>query len=135
MAKKLFLILNVVCATAFSQNLELSALTVNPELSQGADSVLRNEEITLDLSDPGKLKTTISRVVTVYNKVGLGDVAAYAYYGNNSKVNDIEAVIYDMAGREKDKVKKRDFKDDISNHGRWQGVPCQDHSSSPDVGH
>ena len=111
MAKKLFLILNVVCATAFSQNLELSALTVNPELSQGADSVLRNEEITLDLSDPGKLKTTISRVVTVYNKVGLGDVAAYAHYDNNSKVNDIEAVIYDMAGREKDKVKKRDFKD------------------------
>lgn len=111
MAKKLFLILNVVCATAFSQNLELSALTVNPELSQGADSVIRNEEITLDLSDPGKLKTTISRVVTVYNKVGLGDVAAYAYYGNNSKVNDIEAVIYDMAGREKDKIKKRDFKD------------------------
>ena len=111
MAKKLFLILNVVCATAFSQNLELSALTVNPELSQGADSVLRNEEITLDLSDPGKLKTTISRVVTVYNKVGLGDVAAYAHYDNNSKVNDIEAVIYDMTGREKDKVKKRDFRE------------------------
>ncbi|PHR94784.1 MAG: hypothetical protein COA80_12140 [Leeuwenhoekiella sp.] len=97
---------------AFSQNQEdFSALSVDPALSEGADSVLRFEDITLDFSDEGKLKTTIDRIVTVYNKTGLRDVRAIAFYDNNSKVTDIEAVIYDLMGDEKEKIKKRDFKD------------------------
>lgn len=111
MAKKLLLLLFVASSVAFSQDLKLSALTVNPELSEGADSVFRNEEITLDLSREGKLKTLISRVVTVYNKAGLGDVAAYAGYDNNTKVNSIEAYVYDLSGKEREHFKERDFKD------------------------
>ena len=38
MAKKLLLLLFVASSVAFSQDLKLSALTVNPELSEGADS-------------------------------------------------------------------------------------------------
>ncbi|MFD2828581.1 DUF3857 domain-containing protein [Leeuwenhoekiella polynyae] len=111
MARKLIFLLFVIPLLTHSQQLELSALTVDPELSDGADSVLRHEEITFDLSDKGKLRTTISRLVTVYNKAGLSDVKAYAGYDNNSKVSDIEAVIYTGTGVEKDKIKKRDFKD------------------------
>ncbi len=111
MAKKLLLLLFVASSVAYSQDLKLSALTVNPELSEGADSVFRNEEITLDLSREGKLKTLISRVVTVYNKAGLGDVAAYVGYDNNTKVNSIEAYIYDLSSKEREHFKERDFKD------------------------
>ncbi|RXG14020.1 putative protein DUF3857 [Leeuwenhoekiella aestuarii] len=111
MARKLIFLLFVIPLLTHSQQLELSALTVDPELSDGADSVLRHEEITFDLSDEGKLRTTISRLVTVYNKAGLSDVKAYAGYDNNSKVSGIEAVIYTVTGVEKDKFKKRDFKD------------------------
>ena len=111
MARKLLFLLFVIPLLTYSQQLERSALTVSAELSEGADSVLRHEEITLDLSDKGKLITTISRLVTVYNKAGLSDVQAYARYDNNSKVSDIEAVIYTVTGVEKDKIKKRDFKD------------------------
>ncbi|MEE3227142.1 MAG: hypothetical protein VX253_14580, partial [Bacteroidota bacterium] len=107
MAKKLLLLLFVASSVAFSQDLKLSALTVNPKLSEGADSVFRNEEITLDLSREGKLKTLISRVVTVYNKAGLGDVAAYAGYDNNTKVNSIEAYVYDLSGKEREHFKER----------------------------
>ena len=111
MARKLLFLLFVIPLLTYSQQLDRSALTVSAELSEGADSVLRHEEITLDLSDKGKLITTISRLVTVYNKAGLSDVQAYARYDNNSKVSDIEAVIYTVTGVEKDKIKKRDFKD------------------------
>lgn len=112
MIRTLALILLVTPLLAFSQNQEdFSALSVDPALSEGADSVLRFEDITLDFSDEGKLKTTIDRIVTVYNKTGLRDVRAIAFYDNNSKVTDIEAVIYDLMGDEKEKIKKRDFKD------------------------
>ena len=111
MARKLVFLLFVIPLLTYSQQLELAALTVDPELADGADSVLRHEEITLDLSDEGKLRTTISRLVTVYNKSGLSDVKAYAGYDNNTKVLDIQAIIYTLTGVEKDKIKKRDFKD------------------------
>ena len=109
--KKLLLALFVCPLLTFSQELNFSALNVDSALSQGADSVIRHEEITIDLSNEGKLKTTIYRVVTVYNKSGLSDVNAYAGYDNNSKVTSIEAVIYSLLGEEKQKIKKRDFKD------------------------
>ena len=112
MIRTLALILFVIPLLTFSQNKEdFSALTVDPALSKGADSVLRYEDITLDFSDEGKLKTTIDRIVTVYNKTGLRDVRAFAYYDNNSKVKAIEAVIYDLMGNESSTIKKRDFKD------------------------
>ncbi|PHQ31237.1 hypothetical protein CJ305_03190 [Leeuwenhoekiella nanhaiensis] len=112
MIRTLALFLLVTPLLAFSQNQEdFSALSVDPALSEGADSVLRFEDIILDFSDEGKLKTTIDRIVTVYNKTGLRDVRAIAFYDNNSKVTDIEAVIYDLMGDEKEKIKKRDFKD------------------------
>ena len=84
--KQLFLLLVFFPFLAFCQNQDLSALSVDPLLSEGADSVIRHEEQLLDLSDKGKLKTSITRIVTVYNKAGLSDVKAYAGYDNNSKV-------------------------------------------------
>ncbi|MAW96473.1 MAG: hypothetical protein CMF36_09535 [Leeuwenhoekiella sp.] len=112
MIRTLALFLFVTPLLAFSQNQEdFSALSVDSALSKGADSVLRFEDITLDFSDEGKLKTTIDRVVTVYNKTGMRDVRAIAGYDNNSKVTDIEAIIYDLMGNEQEKIKKRDFKD------------------------
>ncbi|MFI8378585.1 DUF3857 domain-containing protein [Leeuwenhoekiella sp. NPDC079379] len=109
--KKLLFLLIVCPLLTFSQEVNFSALNVDSALSQGADSVIIHEEITLDLSEEGTLKTSVYRVVTVYNKAGLSDVKAYASYNNNSKVSKIEAVIYDLLGNEKQKIKKRDFKD------------------------
>ena len=112
MIRTLAFILLVTPLLTFSQNQEdFSALSVDPALSEGADSVLRYEDITLDFSDEGKLKTTIDRIVTVYNKAGLRDVQAGVGYDNNSKVTHIEAIIYDLIGNETEKIKKRDFKD------------------------
>ncbi len=111
-ARIVALFLLVTPLLTFSQTQkDFSALGVDSALSEGADSVLRYEDVTLDFTDDGKLKTTIDRIVTVYNKTGLRDVRAIVYYDNNSKVTEIEAVIYDLLGQEREKIKKRDFKD------------------------
>ncbi len=112
MIRTLALILFVTPLLTFSQNKEdFSALSVDPALSKGADSVLRYEDISLDFSEEGKLTTTIDRIVTVYNKTGLRDVNAVTFYDNNTKVGDLEVIIYNLLGEEVEKIKKRDFKD------------------------
>ena len=97
--------------TAYSQNPEYAALTIDQELIDNADSVVREEVITHDLTREETLITTVHKVVTVFNKAGNADVQAYAFYDDDRKIKNISAVIYDFTGREVNTFKERDFKD------------------------
>lgn len=102
-----FLHFSIVCA---AQD-DYSVFSIPSDLSDGVDSVLRDEHITVDISDISKLKFTMHRVITIYNKVGLGDADAFVFYDNNTQVNDLEARVYNRMGKEIEKFKKRDFQD------------------------
>lgn len=96
---------------SYSQNVEFSPVTVDPSLLENADSVVREERITYDITDPKILIEKVYKVVSVYNKSGNGDVGAYVFYDDDRKIKDIRATIYDMMGNEKEVFKERDFKD------------------------
>ena len=97
--------------SAFSQEAQLSPLTVDASLQENADSVLRKEILTLDITDPRYLLYKNYRVVSVYNKAGNSDVDAYASYDDNRQIKSIKATVYNVLGQEIETFKERDFKD------------------------
>ena len=96
---------------AYPQNPQFTALTIDQDLRDNADSVIREEVITYDLTHEERMTKTIHRVITVLKKAGNGDVQAYAFYDDDRKVKNLSAVIYDRTGREIKEFKERDFKD------------------------
>lgn len=95
----------------FSQNAKFSAFAIDPSLIENADSVVSEERISIDISDPQTLYKTIYKVVSVYNKAGNSDVQAYVFYDDDRKVKNVRATIYDALGNEKEVFKERDFRD------------------------
>ncbi|MAZ27501.1 MAG: DUF3857 domain-containing protein [Cytophagaceae bacterium] len=104
----IFLLLFV---TVKSQDLQYSILGLTDSISDGVDSVIRDENIIIDVTDASKLVFKTHRVITIFNKSGLGDADAVVLYDNNTQVKDLEARMYDAMGNEIEKVRKRDFKD------------------------
>ncbi len=95
----------------YSQNFEYSSLTIDKSLLDNADSVVRDEMISCDLTHEESLVETVHRVITVFNKAGNSDVQAYAFYDDDRKVKNLSAVIYNQFGHEVKKFKEKDFKD------------------------
>ena len=63
------LVFLLVAFSTFAQDVKLSPLTLESSLKEGADSVVKNESLTLDLSNSNYLTYKVYRVVYVYNKV------------------------------------------------------------------
>lgn len=90
---------------------ELQGIILPQDLKENADSVIRDERITVHIPDQRTMEYEIYRVITVLNKKGLSDVGAYAGYDKDTRVKKLEAIIYDKVGKEVKHFKKGDFKD------------------------
>jgi hypothetical protein len=90
----------------FSQNpLELQAVILPSDLKENSDSIIRDEQITVNIPDQRTLEHTVYRVITVLNKKGMSDINAIAYYDKDSRVKKLEATIYNNIGEEIKKIK------------------------------
>lgn len=87
------------------------ALLTPSELTKRANSVVRYEKQTVEIETYNKMYVTTRRIVTIFNKYGIGDHNAYEFYDDNIKIKGLEAHIYDAAGEEIKKIKSRDFID------------------------
>lgn len=85
--------------------------TLPEDLKENADSVIRDEQITINIPNQRTLEYSKYRVITVFNKRGMSDIDAYASYDKNSRIKTLEAIIYDENGNEIKKFKKNDFID------------------------
>lgn len=90
---------------------ELQGIILPQDLKENADSVIRDERITVHIPDQRTMEYEIYRVITVLNKKGMSDIAAYAGYDKDTRVKKLEATIYDKVGKEVKNFKKSDFKD------------------------
>ncbi|MCW9036703.1 DUF3857 domain-containing protein [Altibacter sp.] len=115
--KKLFLF--VLLATGFSicaqSNYAISSIP--SELLLGANSVLLQHKIQVDVSKEAQMEVRVDRVVTVLNKMGDAYVRAVAYYDDDVKVRKIEAYVYDASGKEMEHYRKNDFNDVSASDG------------------
>ncbi len=86
-------------------------MNISKEMSENANSVIRFQNVSIDIVSIDKMKITKTKVVTVLNEKGLKNVDAFEYYDSSTKVRSIEAKILDAFGNEIKSIKKKDFKD------------------------
>ncbi|WP_340065582.1 DUF3857 domain-containing protein [Ascidiimonas aurantiaca] len=96
---------------SFSQDLNYSYLTVPQELKENANAVVRYEEKDILLENTDKMIISYKRVITVLNEEGNRLVGAFAFYDDDTRITQLQAVIYDTMGNEIKKVRNKDFKD------------------------
>ncbi|MGB3591810.1 MAG: DUF3857 domain-containing protein [Nonlabens sp.] len=94
-----------------------SALLIPQKLQENANAVIRANHIKVVVNDYDDVDIIIERMVTVYNKRGMGDVAAVQGYDENRIIKKLRAVVYDKFGKLLAKVKKKDFKDESAVSG------------------
>ena len=110
MIKRIFLLLffPMFC---FSQDLKLSSLSIPKELTENANSVVRNQKIEIEILSQRLMIIKKNKTITVLNSKGLNNIDAIEYYDKSTKIKTIETIIYDSFGKEIKKVKRKDFVD------------------------
>lgn len=94
-----------------SQENLLTSFTIPENLRQNANAVVRLNEINISIESQEELNIVEKRIVTVLNEKGNKFVQAISGYDKYLKIKKIEAKVYDKAGEEIKKFKKKDFID------------------------
>jgi len=84
---------------------------LDKSLVENANAVVRLDEMAIEIISQRKMVIKQKRVVTVLNKSGNRFTNAYARYDDGTKIDHIQAEVYDKNGNRLDKIKEKDFKD------------------------
>lgn len=97
--------------TLFGQNPNYAVANIPDSLKQNSNTIIRffKSDITIDSQKSMTINTV--RVVTILNELGLEDLDLVKHYDKNTKINKIEATVYDASGKEIKSYKRRDFSD------------------------
>jgi len=95
----------------FSQEHSLSIANIPPELLINSNSIVRNEEIIIEIKSVDKFTISTKKVVTVFNSLGDDHSFAREYYDDQRNIKDQRALIYDASGNVIRKYKEKDFED------------------------
>ena len=106
-----FLLLFFSLNTLLSQSIDFSVVGIPGELVENANSVIRDEQITVEIKSISNMIIKSKKITTVLNEKGYMNVDAYEYYNRSSSVNSIQATIYNSFGKEIKKLKRKDFTD------------------------
>ncbi len=95
----------------FSQDPSLSIDKIPAELLVNSNSVVRNEEILIEIASVDKFTISTKKIVTVFNSLGDDHSFTREYYDGQRNIKDQRAIIYDGSGNVIRKYKKKDFED------------------------
>tara|TARA_R110002051_G_scaffold3131_4_gene16828 strand:+ start:6375 stop:8267 length:1893 start_codon:yes stop_codon:yes gene_type:complete len=98
-----------ITQTAVSQDYNFSK--IDSALLKNADAVVRIDQMNILLKSSDYMEVTSTRAVTVINEKGSKHVNAMAFYDKETSIKDLVAILYDANGKEIDKFKEKDFKD------------------------
>ncbi len=91
------------------QNYELSLIP--KELLTHANSVVRNEETTIEVKDPDNAIERVKKAVTVLNSNGDKNARIIVYYNKSDVIKNIKGVVYNEFGKQLAKFSESDFSD------------------------
>ena len=109
--KKILILFLFSTIVGFSQDIKLSSLLIPKELSENANSVVKDNKIEINILSQKLMTIKKTKTITILNSKGLNNIDAIEYYDNSSKIKTIEATIYNSVGKEIKKFKRKDFKD------------------------
>ncbi|MBX2845766.1 MAG: DUF3857 and transglutaminase domain-containing protein [Saprospiraceae bacterium] len=111
-------LLGTVALTMADSRPELAVSKINKKLFTNANAIIREASKTIEVINPDKMEVTETFVVTILNdKAEKALLYNVAYYDSNSKVNDMEAYLYDKWGTEIDKARNKDISDEAIDDG------------------
>ena len=96
---------------AFAQSSEYLVTKIPDSLKNNAHAVIRLDDTEITLESQRSMKIKEKRVVTVLDQKGEAAMQAMAYYDKSTKINNIEARVFNALGIEIKKIKKKDFRD------------------------
>lgn len=103
--------ISLMCFFSTGQDTAYQSILIDKSLADNANTVVRLNEMTVDLVSKKEMVIKLNRVVTVLNKLGSKHAQTSVGYNKSVKVKNIEAIIYNTLGEELDKIRKKDFKD------------------------
>ena len=96
---------------------ELSVGLIPDSLIIGANSVVRNHQVTLDIKSPSETELTYHKVVTVLNEKAAGELSLYLFYNSFLHVGTMTASVYDKNGKLMNKHNRSDMTDYAASDG------------------
>lgn len=84
---------------------------LDKNLTENADAIIRLDQTDIELRAYNYMTVKRRIVVTILRKAGSAAITNYAFYDPKTKLKDLEALFYNSAGKEIEKIKKKDFKD------------------------
>jgi hypothetical protein len=108
----LFILSAATCVNA-QENYDVSL--ISKDLLPYASSVVRNEEISIEVKDLDNTWLHVKKAITVLNKNGDDDVQIGIWHDKSRIIKDIKGIIYNQFGKPVSKFSESDFDDD-SNH-------------------
>ena len=87
------------------------ASTIPLELRSKSNAVVRYNKMHIEVKAYDNLTYKNTRIVTVFNEVGISDQGAVEMYNENRQIKTLEARIYNSEGKEIKKFRKNDFED------------------------
>jgi len=113
--KKLFYILLLVpCSLMAPCGLRAqnySTALIPDSLRKGAEAVLREEEIVLEIKSPGKAVEKKRKVYTILNANGDDEAQYVTEYDKFHSVSEVEGILYDGLGKVLRKARRKDMQD------------------------
>lgn len=105
------LFLFLITLNFYAQKANYAIAAIPDSLKQNANAVVRLDQMDVNIVSQRSMIVKKQRVVTVLNDKGLSDIEAYEHYDKTTSINSIEAIVYDAAGNEIKKIKRKDFRD------------------------
>ena len=105
------LFLFLITFNSFAQKANYTITSIPDSLKQNANAVVRLDQMDITIASQRSMNVKKQRVVTVLNDKGLSDIEAFEHYDKTTLINSIEAIVYDAAGNEIKKIKRKDFRD------------------------
>src|SRR5882757_8129188 len=85
------------------------ASLIPKDLLPYASSVVRNEEVTIEVKDLDNSVYHIKKAITVLNKNGDDDARIVIYHDKNDVIKSVKGVVYDQFGKQIDKFGENKF--------------------------
>ncbi len=105
------LLLFLSVQSIFSQDIDLSILTIPDSLKQNANAVVRLYNTNIELESSRKMKIKVKKAITVLNKLGDHNAEIVVHYDKSNQIKKLKAYIYNAFGVEIKHISKKYFKD------------------------
>ncbi|HET6559531.1 MAG TPA: DUF3857 domain-containing protein [Prolixibacteraceae bacterium] len=96
----LVLVFLILSALVYGKEFKYKVADIPKELKENARSIVRNEEIVLEVKSQGSAKETVTYAITILNKNGLADASFIQFFDKFIRISNIEGRVFDENGEQ-----------------------------------